>query len=91
MEDLQFKRAYISEAYSADIGVGIFRIYPMVLHYVQEGICHEATIAAPVSISNRAVHQVLRTEGLQDTCSLLELALQSSNCTEGPARAARTL
>lgn len=41
-----------AEAYSADIGVGILRIYPVVLHHVQEGVCHEATIAAPVSISN---------------------------------------
>lgn len=80
-----------SEAHLTDVWVGGFRIYAVVLHDVAEGVCHEATVAPTVSIFYRTIHQVLRTEGLQDTCSLLELPLQSSNCTEGPARAARTL
>lgn len=63
----------------------------MIFNDIPEGICHEATVAPSVSISYRTIHQVLRTEGHQNTFTFLELPLQSPNCTESPARTTRTL
>ena len=77
--------------HSADIGVGCFRINALVFNDVLEGIRHEAAVAPLVAIFHGAVHQILRTEGHQDTCGLLELPFQSSDCTEGPARTTGTL
>lgn len=75
----------------ADVRVGCIRIYAFVFNDVLEGARHEATVAPVVSKFLRAIHQVLRTEASQDTCGLLELPLQCSNCTEGPTRATRSL
>lgn len=81
----------VSGADLGDVRVGCIRVYALVFNDVSEGVCHEATIAPTVSVFLRTVHQVLRTEGNQDTCRLLQLPLQSSNSTEGPTRATRTL
>lgn len=83
--------AIVSQAHPAGVAVGCIRIYALVFNDVFEGVCHEASVAPVVAVFYRAIHQVLRTQGNQDTCGLLELPFQSSNCTEGPTRATITL
>lgn len=80
----------VSKAHPAYVGVGYIRIYAFFLD-ILEGVCHETAIAAMISVIKGAIYQVLRTEGHQDTCGLLELPFQSTNCTEGPTRATGTL
>lgn len=81
----------IFSAHLASVGVGDVWLYAFIFNDIEESICHEATVAAVISIFCWTIHQVLRTEGHKDACSFLELPLQSASCTEGPTRATRTL
>lgn len=81
----------VSDSYLAYVGIGCIRVYAVILHNILETVWHEATIAPTVAVFYSAVYKVLRTQGHQDTCSLLKLPFQSANCTEGPTRATVTL
>lgn len=75
----------------ACVGIGFIRVNAVVFHDIQEGVGHEATVAAVVSEPAGAVDQVLWTQRLQDAPGLLQLPLQSPDCAEGPTRTTGTL
>lgn len=56
--------------YHCGVRVGFVRIYTTVVNDILEGSGHVTAIATLISILRRAVHQVLRTERKQLTCSL---------------------
>lgn len=78
-------------AHLGNVWVGHLRFYAVVLDHVLEGVGHKASVAPVVSIILRAVQEVLRAEGRQETCGLLQLSLQSSYGTERPTGTAGTL
>lgn len=71
----------------SSIGIPSLRVDALVVDDVLEGLAHEATIAAFVSIFTRTVHQVLWTQVYQLPRDLGQLALKGPRRTEGPAGA----
>ena len=67
------------------IGVKALRVDASVADDIVEGFGDVSAPAAQVSILPAAVNQVLWTQGDEDACVSLHLALKGLRCTEGPA------
>ena len=80
-----------SEADLVFIGVKALRVNAPILDDVAVGFSDVTPSAAKVSNYGAAVHQVLWTQRNKDACSLLHLALKSSQRAEGPAWATKPL
>lgn len=79
------------DTYGSQVRVGLLRVQALVVLDVLEGLVHQTSVAALVTLGSGAFHQVLLAQ-LHHLAGLPELlTLQSSGGTESPARATLTL
>lgn len=79
------------DTYGSQVRVGLLRVQALVVLDVLEGLVHQTSVAALVTLGSGAFHQVLLAQR-HHLAGLLELlTLQSSGGTESPAGATLTL
>ena len=73
------------------VRVALFSINAMIFNHILKGIVHEASLTGMVTLSSRAVHQVLLTKGYKFSCIKSKLAFKRTSSAKRPTAATLTL